>query len=116
MKDILQAVELAWAAGFFDGEGCITTTTQPAGTYLQLRISQTDHRPLDRFSQVVGIGNVTGPYDVKEGHQQTFYWSASGLQNTHQVLSLLWPYLSEPKREQTQRVLAKWAASEENIH
>lgn len=89
-------LELAWAAGFFDGEGC-------SKHYMTLSVGQKDRRPLDRFAAAVGYGNVTGPY--LHGHKKNgdpiycHHWEVSG-QKAVAVLRKLWPYLSEPKREQ----------------
>ena len=55
--------ELAWAAGFFDGEGCFSYTEK--ARYGVATITQADIRPLDRFKTAVRVGNVYGPYDKK---------------------------------------------------
>ena len=52
--------ELAWAAGFFDGEGCFCFSE--AGQYVCVSITQTEREPLDRFERAVGLGKVNGPY------------------------------------------------------
>lgn len=86
--------ELAWAAGFFDGEGCIRL----ARGYPNLHLGQTDRRPLDRFRAAVGGGNVTGPYD-KRNSRPMFQWTCYTREEVERIVNLLWPYLSEPKRE-----------------
>jgi hypothetical protein len=52
--------ELAWAAGFFDGEGCFSYSE--AGQYVCISITQSERHPLDRFCEAVGTGKVHGPY------------------------------------------------------
>lgn len=100
--------ELAWAAGFFDGEGTISQTTA-SGTsrrYLLLRIGHVDPRPLRRFAAAVGLGNVNGPYQQKKGggRWSDFHaWQVAGTK-AEAVYIQLEPYLSEPRLEQYLRV------------
>ncbi len=51
----MKATEIAWCAGFFDGEGCISRPNN--GKYIQLRIAQKNPDALYRFSKVFGGGN-----------------------------------------------------------
>ena len=99
--------ELAWAAGFFDGEGSI----QLRKTGLQLYVGQTDPRPLERFAAAVGVGKVNGPYGpyARNGTPNTwkpmYAWQVGG-RKAEAVFALLQPFLSEPKREQYDAVKA----------
>ncbi len=86
------SAELAWAAGFFDGEGYTTTS----GRYLQVGITQKDTRTLDRFLAAVGLGSVTHPVRIS-------CWRANGA-DAYRVMEKLWPALSAPKREQFLRI------------
>lgn len=52
--------ELAWAAGFFDGEGCFSYSK--SGQYVCVSIGQTVREPLERFKLAVGLGVIYGPY------------------------------------------------------
>lgn len=93
--------ELAWAAGFFDGEGWSTLLR---GKYPQLGVAQKDQRPLIRFLFAIdGRGSVYKPGGTSNAYQ----WRCSVLEDVLYVLSLLWPYLSEPKKEQWKGVLEK---------
>ena len=67
---------LAWAAGLFEGEGCITLSRVGGRVYLSLSISMhgRDRDVLDRFAGVVGVGAVAGPH--KNGMCR---WSATGM-------------------------------------
>lgn len=115
MKD----TELAWAAGYFDGEGStyvnrrkgvkhygrenpsITTVTTPC-----MSVCQVDRRTLDRFvSAIESTRKIGGPYKPKtESSNPYFKWSLEGRPSVCATLTLLWPYLSDPKKEQARRV------------
>jgi len=97
---ILPDTELAWAAGFFDGEGWSSGNQQQAGKTkaFYLGISQKDPRPLRRFLEAVDQSDRP----VYENRLNTVAWSGA---KALAVLRKLWPYLSEPKREQAARAL-----------
>lgn len=97
-------LELAWCAGFYDGEGC---TFVDAGNVIGVMISQVDRRTLDRFRAATGIGTVYGPYEKKNPNEQPYYVFRARRHKAEQVISKLWPMLSEPKREQIEHILSK---------
>lgn len=80
--------ELAWAAGFFDGEGWTTVS----GRYVQIGVTQVEQQPLERFLKAVGWGSISRS-------RRTAAWRVSG-EGAYRVIEALWPYLSDPKREQ----------------
>jgi hypothetical protein len=99
--------ELAWAAGFFDGEGCITHRRDRAWISIAMSVSQSDRQPLDRFQRAVGgIGVVRGPYRQKASHHKPYWvWSTDNQERSQAVIGMLWKWLSEPKRADAERVL-----------
>lgn len=97
--------ELAWAAGFFDGEGHITARrNSPRSRTLHILIPQTDPRVLYRFKNaVLGIGKVSDTPSVNLMHPnwkpRWNYWAGS-FENCQAIAIMLWPFLSEVKRDQ----------------
>jgi len=53
--------ELAWTAGFFDGEGSITISPRGNTHYLKVGATQRDIRPLLKIQEWFG-GSVGSPY------------------------------------------------------
>jgi hypothetical protein len=103
----MPSIELVWAAGFFDGEGYVGVQRKRPGPrggrwslVLAMEITQVDERPLQRFAAAVGCGSITlrtsrlGPRQRPQ-----FRWRAAH-GAAERALCALWPYLSEPKREQ----------------
>jgi hypothetical protein len=92
-------IELAWAAGFFDGEGWVTTSygsrngrrrTKPS---LSVGVGQSGSPALlERFREAVGAGSVNGPYKHPKGGQDRFQYSVTGM-GAHRVMLRLEPYL-----------------------
>lgn len=91
--------ELAWAAGFFDGEGWAAAarrerrrTTQPMA-----RINQADEggvpQVLVRFQQALGgLGRIHGP-SLIEGRKPLYRWEVSSRDDVELLLHLIAPWL-----------------------
>lgn len=100
-------VERAWAAGFYDGEGCtsVCKRRRKDGTIyysLKITIRQVDRQVLDKFAHIMGFNNVSGPYvpPKNKGKQQPYHtYTASG-RSARWVIDILWPYLGDAKRNQ----------------
>ncbi len=92
--------DLIWAAGFFDGEGCISIQKQQKQTrlyyYMSVSVYQNDCRPLDDFLELFG-GSI-----LPEAPAQK--WRASG-RTAAAMLSEMLPYL-RVKREQAITAIA----------
>lgn len=112
--------ELAWAAGFFDGEGStflnrhkVTHFDRPGRPFNYvssptISVCQVDRRPLDRFVAAIGAGRVRGPFKPKTKNSNEYYRvEFAGRDRVSKVLWLLWEYLSPVKREQALEVWEK---------
>lgn len=106
----LSAIELAWVAGFWDGEGSTTggldkrPQLRAPRRRVQLQLSQAGEDGLivlQRFQRAVGgLGHITGPYMHRLSTKPVYRWGTTGLEVVQAVIAMLWPYLSEPKRAQ----------------
>ena len=98
--------KLAWAAGFFDGEGStyvvmpskISFGKQRKTAQIVMKIGQEHARPLYRFQSSVGFGTVRGPHQGRHGSKYT--WAVWGRLDVGDVVKKLWPYLCDIKRQQ----------------
>jgi LAGLIDADG DNA endonuclease family protein len=92
--------EAAWAAGLFDGEGCIMIVKQKSGKFfthmLRLQIKMGHKETIERVAGLFGIGNIFLTSDEKWNDQ--WAWIAQGPQ-VADVLSKLRPYLVTKARE-----------------
>jgi hypothetical protein len=100
----LESHDVAWAAGFFDGEGWANR----AGRGVQSRINQAglDGIPevLTKFQQVVGVGRIKGPVLI-EGKQPLYFWLATSRPDIDQVVERIGPWLCPVKRAEFERTL-----------
>ena len=104
--------ELAWAAGFYGGDGTTSAGLNRAGGQgyraLKAGIPQAAVEggvppALTRFqAAVAGAGSIRGPYVLKNPWSRLpqFVWSINGIRGVEPVLELIWPWLDEAKRHQ----------------
>ena len=115
----INQTELAWAAGFFDGEGSFVLGRPTPNTMPQFRVqlAQTDSRQLKRFKNTVaGLGNVTGPYKSQSPkHRVKWTFNTARFEHSQAILAMLWKYLCPIKREQAKRVLVTFMAARNNL-
>lgn len=104
--------ERAWAAGFFDGEGWIGSHKTKDYTYLKLAVVQTGSTvTLERFN--AAIGGTGRLYErstrVPENWAKGWVLQVNAIGRVVYAVNLLWPWLCQPKRDQTIAAFAKRA-------
>lgn len=111
----MNSLDLAWAAGFFDGEGYagLRKNRREGGRLYGspvVSIAQVDRFVLDRFCAIMGVGKVNEPYsDARYSNQNPqFDYSVSRWADTQNVVVQLWPWLSPIKRMQCYEVLREY--------
>lgn len=85
MNDI---TDIAWAAGLFDGEGCITVRKSGGRLIPELSLGLQDESTVKRFQQIVGRGNI-----CKRGGVTFYNWQIAGIVGVFEVLQKLMPFL-----------------------
>jgi hypothetical protein len=91
--------EIAWAAGLFEGEGCITIT----GGQPYMRLNSTDEDTPRRFCEIVGAGKVYGPYSRPPPRKAVWIWVAYGI-DAMLTVQLLAPWFGERRRARATEV------------
>lgn len=96
-------VDAAWAAGLFEGEGCITTHGKRKHA-LKLTLKMCDKNVVERFYNIVGSGRMYGPYNNGGNRQDHWEWSAVCKQ-ARDIAEWLVPLLSPRRQARFQEVL-----------
>lgn len=103
------STELAWAAGFFDGEGHIRCQKTKRHWELKLDIAQINPEPLFRFKAAVGGGVVYGPYKGKTKNSKPYWrYTATSFCHTEGIVKQLRPFLCSIKQKQSAEAFNKW--------
>ena len=95
-----EALNLAWAAGFFDGEGCIRINKarrkEGRTTYnLQIFVRQVDPKPIYKLRDLFGFGAISyreRSVDSNPNARAIYTWSTAG-PKAIEVLTALYPFL-----------------------
>jgi len=104
--------ELAWAGGFFDGEG--TTYLEKHRThanhfYPALYVPQSADEgtapELLRLWAAIGFGSISGLRRPKPPHRPYRRWRVVTVAKAQLALHLLWPFIGRVKRSQAQSVM-----------
>ena len=110
----------AWAAGFFDGEGCFHASRRyrKGNNYysnIKAAISQTDPEVLEKFQRIVGVGSIRGPIDRgrSENHKPTWVWQVQSFNGVGHVFQVLQPYLGSVKIAQGRRAFQLYEETRE---
>lgn len=97
--------EVAWAAGFFDGDGWAALVRYGRGSHRRpmAQINQAGltgvPEVLVRFRDAVGVGRVAGPM-IRTGRHDLYRWVASSRADVARTGELIGPWLSSAKRGQ----------------
>jgi hypothetical protein len=96
--------ELAWSAGFFDGEG--TTSVLKAKrdkySYIRMQVTQKNADTLERLQTALGgLGRI-----YKGKTRDIYSWNVYKQEDVLHCLTLLWPFLCRDKKEQAERVMS----------
>jgi hypothetical protein len=113
-------LQLAWAAGLFDGEGCTSGrpyAPRPDAVRIKTSVGQSSLSAtivpsvLQRFQRAVGgLGAIGGPYFDKRSGTFAYQWRACSFEETQAVIALLWSNLGGIKRAQAAEAFGRFRA------
>lgn len=109
--------EIAWAAGLFEGEGCIIERTQRARDgstlhYQCLQLTMTDRDVVERFHQVVGCGwrySIRPKVQNGRGTKILYDLHIGRRHDVERILLMLRPWLGERRGAKADQALAALA-------
>lgn len=99
---------LAWAAGLFEGEGCIFVSKKKGIT---LYLSMTDEDVVRKIHSTMGVGKVNGPYKQvagtsrKESYKPAWTWSVGRAEMVQAVLAAFWCFLGERRKRKAKEAI-----------
>ena len=88
-------MSIEWAAGLFEGEGCLYRDKRCSTWTLQLRM--TDRDIVQRFADVVGCGTAVHdesnqPRRIRTGRKACYRWTCSKQADVRRLLEQFLPY------------------------
>lgn len=95
-----QDTDLAWAAGFIEGEGCfLINQSRVTNFHVFLKVAQVDKVPLVKLHSLFG-GSLL-QYKQRENRSAAWLW-AVGIGFMRDTMPLLIPYMTGNKRKQAE--------------
>ena len=88
--------DIVWAAGLFEGEGCIYIN--PTRIYVQLILNMTDLDVMERLVNVAGYGNLRGPHILK-GLKPSWRWTVAKKTEVIRILKMFLPHFGKRRAE-----------------
>jgi hypothetical protein len=103
---------IAWAAGLFEGEGCITSHRDSRGShylYLMLALTMTDEDTVTRFAAICGLPaprmKVRG-----SGRKDIWFTETGKYAEVIRIMTMLEPYLGLRRRARWEELHAAYLA------
>ena len=94
-------LDVAWAAGLFEGEGCISINKRQQ---IRLDLAMTDQDVVKRFKAIVCAGAIN--VWTKPGFKPLFRWSIAARADVVDVLNLLQPFFGDRRYAKSQEALS----------
>ncbi len=98
----------AWAAGLFEGEGCVSIYQRKSGSFrLQPKITlgMTDFSAVKQFADIIGVGNISSA--ILPSGKTIYRWQCASWELVEYVFSLLGPWLHERRTSRFREVMAQ---------
>lgn len=112
-------LDVAWAAGLFEGEGCWNASHSPPAygrpkgrVLIQARLGMTDRDVVERFAAIMRFGSVRhhhSPAHRAKGHKPMTEWYTAGADRVREMVALFEPYMGERRLAKAREVLAAGA-------
>jgi hypothetical protein len=103
--------DIAWAAGLFEGEGCISYGERPSRR-LMLRLCSTDEDVVQRFREIVGVGSIYGPVSrTNKRHKPYWVYNTTSFEDSQYLLCLFWQWLGKRRKAKAISALRGYVAN-----
>ena len=105
-----KSIDIAWAAGLFEGEGSIYFCNTLKRYITTLRM--TDEDVVRKFFNIIQVGKVYGPYTPKgkkkngENYKDQWYWRCIKSSEVNSMLKIFLPYLGKRRAVKTIEALS----------
>lgn len=102
--------DLAWAAGLFEGEGCISISGSGPSFAPSCCMANADEDVMRRFFAIIGVGSLRldRRSERYERRKDLWTWRVSGYPSTQYAIALLWRWLGERRRARGIEILTRF--------
>lgn len=97
--------DLAWAAGFLEGEGSFSVNTTGNSKIPTVQAAQVQEEPIDRLLKIFPFGRKYGPYQHKRGKQPHYRFTTHTLDHSQAIAAAVWQWMSPRRKQQITNML-----------
>ena len=107
--------EIIWAAGLFEGEGCLSYAASK--DFWRIAVNMTDLDVVQHYASIFDL-KVKGPYSQKNNRGTGVKWKdvytaqVAARDKVFEIVSAIYPYLGARRREKCDEFLQWYAAKE----
>lgn len=104
----MSEIDLAWASGLFEGEGCFSYHRKAGGdVQTQAIMTSTDLDVLERFQEVVGMGKIRSknPKVHELGKKNAWAWQVTSEMEFRKLGLMLWAHLGKRRKARFMEIL-----------
>jgi hypothetical protein len=102
--------DITWAAGLFEGEGCLTISGRKY-PHARVYLRSTDEDVVRRFAAIIKVGQVrVDDSQQKYGYKRQWEWYTGKMDSVVTVIELLRPHLGTRRSARAQELLDHVAA------
>lgn len=101
--------DTAWAAGLFEGEGCISKTSNGSGKmYPRLVVVSSDLDVLQKFHSIIGCGYIYLKKDATNrfAKKTQYQWQCNKKDEIKTILISFLPFLGDRRSERALEILS----------
>lgn len=102
------AADVAWAAGIFEGEGCLTKRGRTSG---EAQVGMTDKDIVERFGAIIGVGRLHVERRNNPRHSTVYRWTLTNQADVAKLICLFWPWMGERRRAAAMEMLERFSKS-----
>jgi hypothetical protein len=101
---MLTDTDIAWFAGLFEGEGCITIDKRNTGG--RLLITMSDKDTIDHVNRLFPCLGIKTTYPANPKHGPYYTWKLNDPQKMRHIVNLILPYLGKRRTKKAEEFLA----------
>lgn len=106
---MLSTVQLAWAAGVLEGEGCFYCPPLNTSRGIALIVEMTDYDVMVKLYNLFGVGIISKVKRKTVNGKDTMRWSASG-GHAMSIMYTVYPFMGERRQEKIRECALRWRA------
>jgi len=105
--EVPNQVDLAWVAGYLEGEGCFSVDKR-LSRYVRVQVTSADLDVLERFMSIVKIGYI---HEKRTGGRRYWCWACTRRRDAVALMEAVYPFLGQRRQKRIRELISPSGAS-----